>query len=157
MRKKFLILILFILLTGCSITKNNSSQNIVDNEVNDSENNEIIEQQKNSYDFGLSGEKIEISEDSYLNILFEKLSSYGNEIYMNKKEYTTYAMRNGAYFVSLIDLKNDFNYDISMFKDEKGNLCDVDNSGILFDDDRKLGIDYLDGENPITVILIGCQ
>ena len=157
MKRKILIFGLFILLTGCNTIENRQNQNIVDNKVNDLENNEIVEQQKNSNDFGLSDEKIELDEDSYLNKLFEKLMSYGNEIYANKKDYTTYSKRNGAYFVSLKDLKNDFNYDISMFRDDKGKLCDVDNSGILFDDDRKLGIDYLDNSNPISAIIIGCQ
>ena len=157
MKRKFWILSLFIFLTGCSMIETNHSQNIVDNNDSDLENSEIVKHQKNSDDFGLSGETKEIDKDSYLSNLFEKLSSYGDEIYNSKKDYTTYSKRNGAYFISLTDLKKDFNYDISMFKDEKDNLCDVDNSGILFDDDRKLGIEYLDDENPISVIIIGCQ
>ena len=77
--------------------------------------------------------------------------------YQAHYKYRYYQKRNEVYFLSLNDLKNDFGYDISMFKNEDGTLCDVDNSGIFFDDEKKLRIDYPNGSNPISVIIIGCE
>lgn len=153
MKKILILLVMCVVLTGCSLF---GKDNNVDNQENDLDKTDIQEQE-NSSDFGLSDEKVEIDKNSYLNSLFGKLTTYANEIYNNGGNYKKYSKRNEAYFVTLNDLKNDFNYDISMFKDEEGKACDINNSGIFFDDDKKLGIEYPDESNPISVIIVGCQ
>ena len=99
--------------------------------------------------------KTVLTDSDKLYPIVEKLLEYGNEIY-DKKGYATYSKRKGAYFVSLSDMEKDFNYDISMFVDSKGNYCDVDATGVYFDVDKKMQKEYADGLNPIIVATNGC-
>lgn len=88
--------------------------------------------------------------------LYSKLAGYGKEIYDSKK-YEKYDKVDDAYFISLKSLKEDFDYDISMFKDEEGTLCDEEKSGIFFDVDHKSGVSFADGVDPILTTLVGCE
>ena len=47
-------------------------------------------------------------------------------------------------------------YDVSGFVGEDGTTCDTKKSGIYFDPDKKLGLNY-EKRDPITPILIGCS
>ena len=156
--KIFIIVVICIMFTGCN---NNKLEKPIDNlnGVNNDQNDIVVEddnsQKKHSGDFVLSEEKVQLEEDSHKEKMFEKLILYGSEIYEDKK-YEGYPKRNEAYFISLKDLKNDFNYDISMFKNNDDE-CDIDNSGIFFDIDNKLGIKYEEGMEPVIPIIIGCE
>ena len=70
------------------------------------------------------------------------------------KSYINYSKKNGAYFASLESLKD--KYDVSGFVGEDGTTCDTKKSGIYFDPDKKLGLNY-EERDPITPILIGCS
>ncbi len=103
----------------------------------------------------LSKERIELADDSSEAKQFDTLLEYGNAIY-NDGKYSTYEKKNGAYFITLKQLQSDFNYDISSFKGSDGTLCDTEMSGIYFDVDHTIGVEYQSDKNPIAPILIGC-
>ena len=140
--KKFLVIILLVLslcVTGCGFNKDKqkTSSNNSDDDFN------IIFSQDDSG----------IEKDSVMYNLFAKLSQYGKEIYDNGS-YINYSKKNGAYFASLESLKD--KYDVSGFVGEDGTACDTKKSGIYFDPDKKLGLNY-EERDPITPILIGCS
>ena len=134
MKKKLLIIlaILCLVITGCGKkeSKPNTDQTNNDNEI----------------------EQLETKPDFYDEDLFTKLTEYGESIYRTEG-YTKYAKRNDIYFASLEDLKNE--YDVSIFVGDDGTVCNQTDSGIYFDIDKKLGIDY-GTSDPISAVLIGC-
>ena len=104
----------------------------------------------------LTQENVTVEKDSSKEKQFTTLDEYGNKIY-EEKSYQTYPKKNGAFFISLNQLKKDFGYDVSMFIGEDGTVCDKDLSGIYFDEEGTLGITYQEGANPISPILVGCS
>lgn len=127
--------------------------------ISDSNSNAENDNKVNNLDSDTSNAPKEsgiLRDDSYAFKLYNKLASYGKEVYDSKK-YEKYDKRNNAYFISLKQLNEDFNYDISMFKDEKGTLCDVEQSGIFFDVDYKSGVSFADNADPILASLVGCE
>lgn len=139
--KKFLVIILLVLslcVTGCG--SNNDKPKTPSN--SDDDFNIIFSQDDSG-----------IGKDSVMYNLFAKLSQYGKEIYDNGS-YINYSKKNGAYFASLESLKD--KYDVSGFVGEDGTACDTKKSGIYFDPDKKLGLNYED-RDPVTPILIGCS
>ncbi len=93
--------------------------------------------------------------ESYMGKLYTTLFEYANEIY-DKKGYVNYPKRHNMYFISLNDLKKDYNYDISMFKGPDGKVCDVNESGISYDIDNYMHANYNDTYRPIFTELLGC-
>ena len=96
-----------------------------------------------------------IDVNSYMGKLYTTLFVYANDIY-DKKGYANYPKRHFMYFISLKDLKNDFGYDISMFKGPDGKQCDVNESGISYDIDNYMHANYTDSYRPIFSELKGC-
>ena len=141
-----LLVLLVIILSACS--KNNNQQNDSSNQ-----NNPVIEQD-NETEVKLSDELVEIDKDSKLSKMFDTLNKYGKEIY-DKNEYTKYNIKNNMYFASLNDLSD--KYDVSIFVNEDGTVCDKDNSGIYFKINTKLDYNNNDNELSIIPILIGCS
>lgn len=139
--KKLLVIILLVLslcVTGCGSNKDKPKT-----PSNSDDDFNIIFSQDDSG----------IEKDSVMYNLFAKLSQYGKEIY-NNGSYIDYSKKNGAYFASLESLKD--KYDVSGFVGEDGTACDTKKSGIYFDPDKKLGLNY-EERDPITPILIGCS
>lgn len=155
MKKKLLIIlaILCLVITGCGqkVSKPNSDQNNNDNNTNNSNNSNS--NNENIFDIELSKDQVETETDYYTDNLYTKLTEYGESIY-REKEYTKYAKRNDVYFASLEEIKDE--YDVSIFVGKDGTVCNQTNSGIYFDVDKKLGVDY-GVRDPITVVLIGCS
>ena len=129
--KTIFIILLLGILTGCSFSKSN---NFKDNTSNIDGNIQTAEEAKKIYDN-----------------LYEKLFNEGKEIY-NSALKEEYRVDDNLYYVSLNRLKEDFNYDISDFKDDKGAVCNAAVSGIYFakNEERELGVS-------IMVALNGCS
>ena len=102
-----------------------------------------------------SNEIVEIATNPALKNSFDILNTYGKKIY-DEKLYTSYSKKDDMYFISLADLNKIYGYDISVFKDEKGNVCDVEESGIYFDIDNHLKLENTEYFDPIIPDLIGC-
>lgn len=138
--------IIIILLLAVSIFSTACSQN----ENKDTPNKNESSQEEKELIF--TEEKSDIVDGSHMYELFDKLASYGREIYKNE-EYIKYSKKDGAYFISLKELSK--KYDVSMFKGEDGTVCDQQNSGIYFDTEHV--IDENSGKEPIIPILISCE
>ena len=126
MKKKLMIgiVIILILLMGSLITfviLNKDDSNVVNNNNNTSneEENDIVQL------------------DDWEEDVFNKLLEFAKEI-QNNKLYTQFDMNEeGIYYVTLGDLRDKYNYDISDIKNENGELCNLDNTIISFDIDYK--------------------
>ena len=150
MNKKILIVIIVLAFVcigiGCFFfLKDKSSANNGDNEE------PIVSNEKH-------GKKLDdgmvITSDTDIGMLFDVLFKYAAEIY-DKKGYSKYSKVDGMYFISLNQLSKDFKYDISMFHEEN-KLCDRDLSGVSFDIDNTLNIEYSSSMKPILPKLVGC-
>lgn len=161
MKKIILILAICLLLVGCN-KKNKPVTTPAQNETNTTvktNDNSTVELEENNTDIigvTLSDKKIKIEESTGMPNLFDKLVKQGRELYKNKS-YTNFEKRNEAYFISLKKLKSDFNYDISSFKGDDGTFCDIENSGIYFDVDNKMGVGFTGDTPPVIPMLIGCS
>ena len=161
MKKIILILAICLLLVGCN-KKNKPVTTPAQNETNTTvktNDNSTVELEENNTDIigvTLSDKKIKIEESTGMPNLFDKLVKQGRELYKNKS-YTNFEKRNEAYFISLKNLKKDYNFDISSFKGEDGTVCDIDNSGIYFDVDNRMGVKFSKDEPPVVPMLIGCS
>ena len=81
----------------------------------------------------------------------EKLFGYATEIY-NNKTYTKVEKTNGEYFISLKNLKEKYNYDISMFLNPTTHeKCDQEKTGVSFDIDNVRNLEYKDA--PILIMI----
>ncbi|MGM9875232.1 MAG: hypothetical protein ACI32H_04865 [Bacilli bacterium] len=81
----------------------------------------------------------------------EKLFGYATEIY-NSKTYTKVEKTNGEYFISLKNLKEKYNYDISMFLNPTTHeKCDQEKTGVSFDIDNVRNLEYKDA--PILIMI----
>lgn len=126
MKKKLMIgiVIILVLLMGGLITfvlLNKDDSNVVNNNNNASneEENNIVEL------------------DGWEEDVFNKLLEFAKEI-QNNKLYTQFDINEeGIYYVTLGDLRDKYNYDISDIKNENGELCNLDNTIISFDIDYK--------------------
>lgn len=92
-------------------------------------------------------EKNITKEEAHLKIS-EALWNYGIKVY-ESKAYENYEKIDGKYYVSIGDLESDLDYDISMFKNESGNMCDTKETGIYVDIDNVEDIEYK--EYPILI------
>jgi len=143
MKKIYMIIIvifLFLFLTGCSSSKSSKKVNTVDDH-----SKEASEQ-----------EGATVTEDFDRDQLYSFLSKYGVDIFKNK-QYENYPKKNGMFFISLKQLQEDFSIDISIYKGSDGTFCDVNQSGIFFDLDNVLNLEYNDNFMPILPTLIGCS
>ena len=174
MKKSILILIIFMLLIGCNKRNEeiNQDKNITIEENKTFEENKTKEEEKPVVII-MKNETIEMKNETIVkdnkvefsgkeekkssnSAMLELLHKKGTEIYKNKS-YTKYEKRNEAYFISLKKLKSDFNYDISSFKGDDGTFCDIENSGIYFDVDNKMGVGFTGDTPPVIPMLIGCS
>ena len=81
----------------------------------------------------------------------EKLFGYATEIY-NAKTYTKVEKTDGEYFISLKNLKEKYNYDISMFLNPTTHdKCDQEKTGVSFDIDNVRNLEYKDA--PILIMI----
>jgi len=144
----FLVFLLCFLLTGCAEKKDEPKKE----ESSKEEHSEFDISKK---DVNLSNDKANI-DDSKVASLYKKLIDYGNDIYISN-QHVPYPKKNNMIFISLNDLNKNFSYDISDFKGEDGTICDLDNSGIYFDIDNTLNLDYLNGAPPVFPSLVGCS
>ncbi len=81
----------------------------------------------------------------------EKLFGYATEIY-NAKTYTKVEKTDGEYFISLKNLKEKYNYDISMFLNPTTyDKCDQEKTGVSFDIDNVRNLEYKDA--PILIMI----
>lgn len=119
-------------------------------EKQDSYGKERVEGEENVI---FSKDNIEVSEQS--KALFNILSSWGKIIY-EKGDYQNFSKKSNMYFISLNDLNKKYSYDISQFKDDKGNICDVNSSGIYFDSENTLQISRESDMLPIVPSLVKC-
>lgn len=150
MKKILLIIFVCILLIGC-----NKKTDVIENDKNEVVNESETLDENGRIKMKVGDDDIEVSD--YTAKLTENLLNKGVEIYM-QNNYSTYSKRNGAYFISLEELEEDFNYDISIFKGHDGTICDTNNSGIFIDADYKI-IDKEKMKNapPVIPTLIGCE
>ena len=88
--------------------------------------------------------------------LLNVLKEYGEKIYITK-EYETFRKKDKMYFISLKELNERYDYDISGFKGETGKTCNVEESGIYFDTDNVNNFDLSNGFKPILSTLVDCQ
>ncbi len=93
-----------------------------------------------------------VTNKEYIELL-NTLYSYGEPIYDNEK-YLNYKAENeeGAYFISLEKLHEDFNYDISIFVDKENNECNHQTSGIYFRPNEETA----EGFKPLSFSLNDC-
>ena len=115
-----IIILLLSILTGCKFSKDNDLNSNTSN-YNSVQN---AEEAKKIYD-----------------TLYDKLYNEGKLIYYLALK-DEYSVDDNLYFISLKQLKEDFDYDISDFKDDKGAICNTDISGIYFakDEEKELGV-----------------
>ena len=149
MKKLFICLLIIVscfLLTGCGKEKENDKKK--------ESKEETVEVPKESVSF--SDEKVEISEGSATDKMYRVLYGYGKAIY-EAKAYEKYNKKNDMYFVSLQQLKDNFAYDISSFKGDDGTVCDVADSGIYFDIDNVMNLEYKDDFIPVLPSLVKCS
>lgn len=119
----------------------------------------LIQNKKHSSDIKindvtLTNEQIEL--DDYMNKLMEKLNEYGNTLVENN-EYMKFEKQNDIYFISLMDLNEKYNYDISIFVGNDGTICDSEKSGIYFDKNQKIFKRDKNDKGITVPILIGCE
>ena len=144
-RITFIILIslsLIFLLTGTFLILNTKKNTTNKNSKEETKKERVIE---------FSNNQSELNDDK-MKELYLKLDSWGRNIY-EKKEYLSFTKKNNMYFISLKELSEKYNYDISIFKDQNGTYCDSDISGIYFDinNDRKINMDI-----PVRSLLVDC-
>lgn len=120
--------------------------------TNDKSKNEKNSNEKIQDKF--SNEKMEMNDRNIINLL-NQLNQFADTIYQSKG-YEKYPKKDKMYFISLKQLNEDFDFDISNFVDEKGNTCDIEQSGVYFDTDDILKIDFRSAYYPIVPTLIGC-
>ena len=138
-----LIFLSFSLLSiGLFIQLNTKEKNSNNNLKTETKKERIVE---------FSNHQSELNDDK-MKELYLKLDNWGRQIY-EKKEYLSFSKKNNMYFISLKELSEKYNYDISIFKDKKGTDCDLDVSGIYFDIDN---IRKLNMEIPLLSTLIDC-
>ena len=95
-------------------------------------------------------EKIEFVEKTkYIDDLEANLIEVGNTIYETGK-FKEYSQKKGAYFISLKELRDNFNIDISIYKGEDNTKCDENISGLYFSLSES-------NEKNIFAQLIGCS
>lgn len=140
MKKTILILVTLILLCGCTLNT----------KITKEEQKDVKEEQKEKKE---EQKDAVIDEKSQMGQIFTKLNSYGNELYENKKYLEYYNKEDNTYFISLNELK-ELNYDVSNFKNENGDECDMELSGIEFDIEEKNDMKY--NGAPIVSVLTGC-
>ena len=137
LKLSIIVFLLFFIISGCSLfekTEINEEKNTNDN-IENVENDETDENQ-------LTPNNVELPNDSHMGILFSKLDLKGEELY-DSKEYLKFSKNNDIYFISI-------------YKGEDGTICDIEESGILFDIENKIrAVKKLD--KPIVSILIGCS
>ncbi len=94
---------------------------------------------------------------SYEKELSDKLIAIGEDIY-NNREYKIdlYLSDNGAYFITMEQLRDSFQYDISTFVGEDGIACDYHLSGIFIDPDHKMNVEYIKYNVPVVPVFAGC-
>lgn len=94
---------------------------------------------------------------SYEKELSDKLIAIGEDIY-NNREYKIdlYLSDNGAYFITMEQLRDSFQYDISTFVGEDGTACDYHLSGIFIDPDHKMNVEYIKYNVPVVPVFAGC-
>ena len=134
-----------LLLTGCGSTNKEKSK----------PKNDIIEIPEDE-GVTFTDEKIEIPEGSQLEKMYSVLSEYGKTIY-NNKAYENFDKKNDMYFISLQQLNTDFSYDISGFKGEDGTICDIKESGIYFDINHVMKLEYNEDFLPVLPSLVKCS
>ena len=120
-KKLLAILLVVTLLFGCG-----KKEEPVDNNTKE-EANKTQEENKTA---NLNDEELKEIKDLY-DTLYKKLYAEGKEI-SGKVIIDKYKEDENGYFVSLEQLRDDFNYDISEFKSEDGTVCDIQLSGIAF-------------------------
>ena len=116
-------------------------------ENNSKEPEEIVEEEEKETQESVSYEK-ELS---------DKLIAIGEDIY-NNREYKIdlYLSDNGAYFITMEQLRDSFQYDISTFVGEDGTACDYHLSGIFIDPDHKMNVEYIKYNVPVVPVFAGC-
>ena len=94
---------------------------------------------------------------SYEKEFSDKLIAIGEDIY-NNREYKIdlYLSDNGAYFITMEQLRDSFQYDISTFVGEDGTACDYHLSGIFIDPDHKMNVEYIKYNVPVVPVFAGC-
>ena len=125
-KKIIIVLVIIILIVGINVFI------IFHNKNKDNNNKSIIADDGTTYT--ISNEVIQASETQIY--LFQKLYDKGKELY-DDKSYLNFEKKNDIYFISLYELSNKYNFDISEFVIE-GNYCHILDSGIFFDIDNKL-------------------
>ena len=104
MKKTIIVLIILSFIVGCGKNTNElKSENNIPNEQIKYDENSIIN--NNNVD--------EISK--LYSSLYDELTKKGNEIYSNQ-EHLNFDTKNDVYFISLRQLNQKYNYDISIFK-----------------------------------------
>ncbi len=149
MKKIYLFIVgilICLIISGCDLFSKNETKK-EENVINNNADETIINDEDVYSDTPLPKE-------SHMGRLFSKLDLKGEELY-NSKAYLNFTKNDDIYFISLKELSEKYNYDISEFKGEDGTICDIDKSGILFDIDNKIR----NKENPdskVVSIIIGC-
>lgn len=141
MKKILIITFCLIMLCSCENKNNNSDINI---DINANSNQTSTEKEN----------KIILDDNTNYGKLVSTLLQYSRELY-DKKEYVNYSKKDGMYFISLKELNEIYNYDISIYKNAKGDICNINESGITFDIQRTKVTDLK--VYPTMVTLIGCN
>ncbi len=94
---------------------------------------------------------------SHTEILQSNLIDIGEDIYKNK-EYMIdlYLSQNGAYFITVNQLRDNFSYDVSSIVAEDGTACDLEFSGIFIDPNGKMEGPYQRDGVPVIPVIEGC-
>lgn len=132
--------------------------NYINSRNDNNSNNASPTEDKNNIKYDtFSDEKVDILEDSRMALMYTKLNEYADELY-KKQEYINYNKNNDIYFISLEEMKDKYNYDITMFVGEDGTVCDTKLSGIYFDIDYKIiPKDSSEDNPPVMPTLIKCS
>lgn len=154
MKNKNILYILSIIII--IITLGLLSYNYINSSKNTNANNTASMEELTNKDT-FSNEKSDVLNNSKMASLYTKLNEYADELY-KKGEYTNYHKDNDMYFISLKEMNDKYEYDISIFVGEDGTVCDTELSGVYFDTEYKILPKDTDSDTPpIMPTLIKCS
>ncbi len=126
--KKILLLLICLIMIGCGKDNN---QNVVNPTPNPEPKEEIIY---------YTEEEAQI-----------RLKEIADDVYQNNK-YLNYTKKDGKYFISLKELRDNLKYDTKKIDNLEGLICDENETGVAIDIDNLNHTDYY-GDPIITLML----
>lgn len=125
--KKILIILFCLLMVGCGKENN---QIVVTPPPNPEPKEEIMYTEKEAQN---------------------RLKEIADEVYQ-KNKYLNYTKKDGKYFISLKELRDNLKYDTKKIDNLDGLVCDENETGIAIDIDNLEKVDYIG--NPVITLML---